>query len=645
MSTQARFVYDNNTYDLLAHGWHIPVRWTPPGMSYTPLLATGTPAADYAGGELVEEFVSDVAFSLPLYYKGDEPQAARRALEAFLRAGLRTKRLKLQLRRDRAFSMAPLWGQWGAWQTYELVHVGSLAADERIWVGDEKDYSYAALAVTARPAVAGQGQVLANAKGDVTENIGADGLSQGVTVAVAADTFLQAPASTLLGSDATIVIGWVSGGEPTGSGTVFGKAFGVLLAWINPDNKWQLDDGTTLWNSSSTTFPAAGTLVIFHITYETGGDIALYINGELQHNMAFTPFSDTGIVRIGHGGSGTSQIGGVFRFLSTYETAMSAAEVADDYNDVAQVLAAGPSPSPIPYLLTLAGDGVINNTLDASGSTGAPHQNYGIVAGVPGSLPAKYLLNAQTSANLSAVGYVYLACNQFEAITDPDGLLFDDNANSSASASSTGGGYTAAVSTPGGVYFDISLADYQKIAGRMAHGLFRAAGLTANGYIQLQIIIGGRTISSTAVPFNSSSSFRLEKTRPVYLPKLEEVFTAAGGGAELSGTVRFYFYITRSSGSGGYNADHKMILLDPMIRISTDIAQAGFVYDGRTVAIYNTTGTAWNGNAAVTGNPLQFVPHQYNYLFVAMGSNGIDPLISWTLTVNGLTVTPRWSVL
>jgi hypothetical protein len=67
---------------------------------------------------------------VPLIYKGTAPQSARRALEAFIRTGVKLKALQFQIRQERAFDIVPLWGQWGAWQTFEVIHVGVVAGDD-----------------------------------------------------------------------------------------------------------------------------------------------------------------------------------------------------------------------------------------------------------------------------------------------------------------------------------------------------------------------------------------------------------------------------------------------------------------------------------------------------------------------------------
>ena len=106
----SRFVSGSNIYDLAVNGWCIKSDFTPPTANLMPVIATGIPSADYAGGELVDEFVGDIQFSVPLIYKGTAPQSARRALESFIRTGVKLKALQFQMRQERAFDIVPLWG-------------------------------------------------------------------------------------------------------------------------------------------------------------------------------------------------------------------------------------------------------------------------------------------------------------------------------------------------------------------------------------------------------------------------------------------------------------------------------------------------------------------------------------------------------
>ncbi len=639
MTTQGRFVSGANIYDLTDNGWHILTDFDPPAMQYAPLLATGTPSPDYPGGELVEENIGDVTFNLPLGYRGGSASAARIGLETFIRRGVASKNLQLQLREDRAFDITPLWGQWGAWLTYEVIHAGSLVLDGRTW--EIKNGQFATLTVTAKPAVTGQAQQIANAKGNVAESWGANGLSEGVTIP--ASSHLKLPAAAVNESGGMVVVAWESGGDPGGINDLVVFHNGEVGIWWDPINKyWEAFANSTAAHGSATTFPASGTLCVFHLDYTVGtGTAAAYLNGVKFATLTSVAFT-AAETSIGTSTGGTNPIGGVFKFFSTYDTPMTSAEVAADYADIVAALASGPSPSPIPYMITLDADGVLDNATDASGSTGAPHQNYGWMAGVPGSLPAKMELRLAPSVDGSTCKRLAVSLLDYDDIFAPEvgGVLYED-VGGTANAGSSSGSYTSTtIDTTFTLQLDTDQADavYRRLQGReLAMYARLQSGATGAFQIKLVMIVGS-TIISSAKNVATAAAFRMVRTPFLALPKqaAPEIADTAESSIQL--------YAGRSTGSGAALFDWGMVMPRPLVEVDTSAVGA------LTVVIYENTANRAGGSGTVwatlprKGDVLRPLPHRYNLLTLVMGDETVDPLVTWYSTAT-ITVTPRWSVI
>ena len=641
MTVQARFVFDSYVFDLLSHGWHIKKEFAPPETRYQPVIASGMLAADYAGGELVEEFVTDVSFSLPLLYAGDGPQVARRALESFLRRGVATKRLTLQLRTDRAFAMAPLWGQWGAWETYEIIHAGSLISDMRVWDGDERDYTHVMLPLDCKPAVTGQPQQVGNARGSVAESFGDDGLSQGTTIATS--SLLLLPETAVNESGGMVVVAWESGDDPGGiNDLVIFRNAGVGIWWDAINRWWEAYANSTSQHGSATTFPAAGTLCVFHLDYTVGtGTAAAYLNGVKFATLTSVAFTASETY-IGTNAGGGAPIGGVFKFLATYDTAMSAAEVAADYADIVATLAGGPSPSPIPYMITLDGDGVLDNATDASGSTDAPHQNYGWIAGVTGTLPAKMELRLFPSVLGSACKRLAVSLLDYDdvfALETSSAMYYD--ASGTANAASSGGAY---LSTTIDTTFTLQInttqpaAVYQQLQGRELAVYMRAQSGSTGAFQSKLALVVGDTIVSAAKNHVTATGFRMLRTPFLSMPRQSaaEIADAAESFTQL--------YAGRSIGSGTALIDYGVVMPRPLVEIDTSgMGALGVAIYEATANRYSGTGIVWASLPRI-GDVLRPRPHRYNCLTLVMGDETVDPLISW-YALTEITITPRWSII
>lgn len=658
MTVQARFVFDSHVFDLLAEGWHIKREFVPASARFEPVVATGLASADYAGGELVEEFITDVSLSLPLLYVGDGPQVARRALESFLRRGVATKRLRLQLRTDRAFTMLPLWGQWGAWQTYEIIHAGSLMSDTRVWDGDERDYAHMLLPLVCRPAILGQEQLAANALGDVSEDIGTTGLSAGVIVANddSSALVLDSASGAVTATTGTIVIAWKRGAESLSGNTfLFRIKNGGGMYYDHTGQQWNIisawgtEDPLPCEDATDPRIQDEGEMVVFHIAYDAAGnggegDLLIYRDGQFcfmaSGAQGYTPSVED--LYLGTDDDMSSGIGGTFLFLATYDEAMAAKTMEADYADIAAALESAGSPSPIPYVWTPNGDGVFDNARDDSGSTGAPHYNYGWIAGVAGSLPAAMEMRLVPSATGDTIKRLALSLVDYDAPIDPltTAVLYHDLSGTSNAASSGGAYLSTTVDTTFALRVSTTQADavYQALAGRDVCIYCRLqSGSAGNFQIKLAVVMGA-TSTSRAKNIATATAFRLVRTPFLTVPKRTAQAIADAAEANIQ------LYAGRSSSSGTALFDYGVVMVRPLVEIDTSgLGSVGVAVYEDTANRYALSGTLW-APLPRAGDVLRPRPHRYNLLMMVMGSEAVDPLTSWSVTAT-ITITPRWSVL
>lgn len=641
MTSQFRLASGSYTFDFAANGWHVPVRFNPLTANLIPIIASGLPSSDYVGGELVDEFVGDMRGTLPLIYKGDSPKAARRKLDSFIRRGVAGGNLRLQERQDRAFSIEPLWGQWGAWQTIEVIHAGALTIDSRTWEG--YDGEFAELPLICKPAVTGQPQQVGNARGSVAESFGDDGLSQGVVIPQDAESSIILPSSKMDSSAGTVIVAWerIDSTGPTGIADwpMFYQATGLQL-YFDGTNTWVFTDGTNTAELTGVAFPSLNTLMIFHCVYGDG-DLSLYVNGVLAETSSLSAFTPADI-NIGSDDKFDNQPGGLYRLFSTYDTAMSAAEVAADYADIVATLAVGPSPSPIPYIITLDGDGVLDNATDASGSTDAPHQNYGWIAGVTGTLPAKMELRLFPSVMGSACKRLAVSLLDYDdvfALEASSAMYYD--ASGTANAASSGGAY---LSTTINTTFTLQInttqpaAVYQRLQGRELAVYMRAQSGSTGAFQSKLALVVGDTIVSAAKNHVTATGFRMLRTPFLSMPRQSaaEIADAAESFTQL--------YAGRSTGSGTALIDYGVVMPRPLVEIDTSgMGALGVAIYEATANRYSGTGIVWASLPRI-GDVLRPRPHRYNCLTLVMGDETVDPLISW-YALTEITITPRWSII
>jgi len=164
----------------------------------------------------------------------------------------------------------------------------------------------------------------------------------------------------------------------------------IVLYYDKGNNRFTLTDGTNSANSSTPSF-TRGTRLIFHLVYGYDG-LAMYIDGaEDGTNATYTYRSAVPNAYFGSNNSAGTQSGFILHHACIYDEAFTAAQVLSRYNDLVQNTSL--YQSPIPWLWTIDGDGVLDDSVDST------HAAYGVIGGISGDVPTNLDLTATPASD------------------------------------------------------------------------------------------------------------------------------------------------------------------------------------------------------------------------------------------------------
>jgi hypothetical protein len=127
---------------------------------------------------------------------------------------------------------------------------------------------------------------------------------------------------------------------------------------------FNFSDGTNNANSAAQTF-SPGDIIVLHATFKPGSGLALYKNGSSVGTSAtYTPPSAPGTyLYIGTDVTPAFNNNGVFMDFATFDVALTTTQVANDYANIAQLVADAQRVGTIPWLWTSDGDDDVVNVL------------------------------------------------------------------------------------------------------------------------------------------------------------------------------------------------------------------------------------------------------------------------------------------
>src|SRR3990167_9468183 len=238
----------------------------------------------------------------------------------------------------------------------------------------------------------------------------------------------------------------------------------VRLFFFPTDDAFHFDDGTNSYVTAAQTF-SADTIFVFHAVYGPTG-MTLYINGvaTAATGATYTPPGAGTYLYIGSDNTIAYVNNLEFYDFTTFDRAMSAAEVAADYANVTQVAAHEQRIGAIPWLWSSDGDDDVVNHND----TDANDDNYVVCGGIPGSVPAATFISGRTSTGWSTDPTMFMWLMDSDEFIDPIEMVNDLSGTAAADAS--GGAYQAVSITTAATAFTKAASSTQKylkaLAGR-----------------------------------------------------------------------------------------------------------------------------------------------------------------------------------
>jgi hypothetical protein len=393
---------------------------------------------------------------------------------------------------------------------------------------------------------------------------------------------------------------------------------------------------------------SAGAIYVLHAVCD-GTHVTLYTNGvAASASAAFSATAFGANLFIGSAYD-TSTLGNQTTLgFATFDQALTATQVTNDYANISAAIADGSRLECVPWLWTKDGDAVVDNCLDTTGSTGAPHDNFCVVGGVAGSVPADTTIYGTIYSNFATIETVWISLLSDKTFIKPGSYLFSNIGGTSGAASDCGGDYYQTSLATGGLslignYDTSDVRVMRVLAGRELYLFSRiydaGSGLVLAGYIAL----GGSTIISPSRTVSSGASSRLFRTDSVTVPVVNRLVDVAGLKL-VNFTVQLYGDRVAGSTTNNVAVDYMAIMPRPLVAISSNSTYQSFVINAVNGLITNTT-TVGNLPGSIIGDVIALEPDRYNVLQSLMSAEGTATTVTDTLTYNAVYITPRWALL
>jgi Concanavalin A-like lectin/glucanases superfamily len=461
-----------------------------------------------------------------------------------------------------------------------------------------------------------------------------------VTRAAASLTF---PVDDIINLDeGTIRIVWdaryaASGGV---SRYFFADSNGSLEAYLDGAHKYHLSDGTNAAISASANQPSNQQKLVLHFVFGGGQGLKVYVDGsqEATDSTYAPPSTKATTIYLGSDEAGANQANGIFMEFSSYDVAMTSDEVLADYNAISPLLDSGVRISPIPFLWTKDGDGIVDNCDDST------RDNWAIAGGIPGTHPAITRIDGELSSGFDSYA-LFMSNFLTSSFIRPGDILFGEQ-QGTTDASTSGGEYNQKTVSTTSQSWSTALTDYQiaELYGRWVTLFCRLYDAGSN----LQIAFS--SFGSKLTDYHSISTttaYRLFKTDPLFIADLTVDYPNNSPGYNYK---TYALAAKRTIGSAAVRVDFIILMPEPMIRLypgaTAGGSPEGFSYDsGLHRAISKTSADVSLGRLEKRGKKMELEPGVYNGLITLIGSPGGPTTITHTLTYERIYIIPRWSVL
>jgi len=417
----------------------------------------------------------------------------------------------------------------------------------------------------------------------------------------------------------------------------------LCLFYDRTNARWSLQTNNGAVQANGAATFAAGSVNVLHTTWGPASGLTLYLNGVQIGNTALTIVALGARLCLGAINTGGSNINGTFLDCRTYAYELSAAEVANDYNNTNDVsgasLAAAQRVGAIPWLWTNNGDDVVG-AVDGNVSAVRKY-NWAVSGGIPGSAAARVEAKLTHTQGLNTFGAIWIGRWRLPVFLLPTNLDYADYSGTADVGSSSGDAYLTPLFTDTSgnpqVVLSLSGASMQWFQNTEVAMFVRLKDAGANLTLAFCYNFGGGGNSfSDYAAAAADGTMRVFKTPAFIIPRLYGTFLE-----NLEATVlSMGFNPKRTTGSGNLGVDFMVMLPSPLTRLyfsSTDTDTVILVRDRDLKA----TGAF----GIVRGDLLELEPGLYNVLVHVLRDVGQPYVVTDTLTYTAVFITPRYALL
>lgn len=473
-----------------------------------------------------------------------------------------------------------------------------------------------------------------------------------------------AHASTSIRVDAVLSL-------PTGIETIMASQGSIRVVWFPPDDLANTPGGRffdlagssdmygrfltasnivnfTIGATDITTAAQSFTArvpVILHFTWGQAG-AAIYVAGASAATTATFVLPTVGAsLFIGRATTAADYIGGTLS-LATFPTPMTAGEVASDYANILPVATDGQRVDAIPYLWTKDGDNVVDNTTDTVLSTGFPHNNYAVVAGIPGSAPAVTRFRL-TGSYTSDVYSVYMSNFAHSIYINPASILAFVQGGTVGAVTDSDKAYTQTSLNTSAVLATGAIAApnthlLKAIGGREFYFFARLydAGTTLQLLAQFQFAGGDWRVYTGYKSVTATTTPKWLFSDPLTFPTADRLFL---DGPVVPAILNCFLTGNRTTpGANNVRIDELVLMPRPLAKLDS-AAAPGIIWQGREAVNLTPTPTNY-GAVTMQGDVIELVPGVVNTLLTIIGEVINTAVIEDHLTYTSVWVTPRYAL-
>lgn len=404
-----------------------------------------------------------------------------------------------------------------------------------------------------------------------------------------------------------------------------------LHAWIEgTDGFVYFTDGTnTIHSAVAQTDWTGFTAKYFTFTWGSGG-LNIYTAGALAGTGAtYSPAASADQLKFAIGQAGGIASDALIVGFDVYGEELTAGQVSEIYAAQYATVTAGRRVSSVPYLHTLAGDGIMDNC------GGTNHQNWGIIAGLQGSLPAQYTLYYRSSvaSKRQWLGGYSIPVGPFDK---PIAQWIGDQSGT-ADAGSSGGEYGTDASSP----FDYALTMSRNTAQTYSYFIRMAGSGAGTVTVTPYLMSGTGLITGTPVACTVSTTMKMFYLGTLALDDRREfdndIFRAYD---QVSAVFHGEFSAISS------RVDFVMVIPNNVVNFSQGVVNAStdyISYNGKKAYLFTSAGQL-QAELSKNGDELEFLPDRLNFLFHITAENAGAMVITEYISMTAY-IAPRYSLL